>query len=451
MRLFKHILIGVSFATTALLITSFMPVLAQEEIAGLASSELQIDETVTAEDLGIKDPSVLPGSFWYPFKNAWRGLEVAFTFDKAKKAGVRLEHANERVLEAQKLEEKGDKKSLARLDDLMERYQKDMAKAQAGIEELEKVESNSHFEILAEKLVNSEINKRKVLQRLESNESISEKTLERVMAAKEKSVETFGQIMQKIIPKEKIAEKIEQVLGQQKGSEFKDLKQLQILKEIKEGVPAEIKAEFEKVENKRIDNLKEKFRQIKLQEREKIESYLKNASGDEVNQLEVINDLMTKAHISGSLRNVLGQLESEKTDAFQAKLEGIQNEELRERVINKIELKSGIDNPVKERLQNQEEIKKVMVQIQEKKREILRKQEQNQEQINNQEINQEERLMPKKSEKNQIKARLGNEGRDNADKLCKDMCGNGRCEEIVCQAEGCPCPETPQSCPQDCE
>jgi hypothetical protein len=36
-------------------------------------------------------------------------------------------------------------------------------------------------------------------------------------------------------------------------------------------------------------------------------------------------------------------------------------------------------------------------------------------------------------------------------KSCKDTCGNGTCEEIVCMALGCPCPETPATCPQDCK
>lgn len=36
-------------------------------------------------------------------------------------------------------------------------------------------------------------------------------------------------------------------------------------------------------------------------------------------------------------------------------------------------------------------------------------------------------------------------------KICRDLCGNGRCEEIVCMATGCPCPETRESCPQDCQ
>lgn len=38
-----------------------------------------------------------------------------------------------------------------------------------------------------------------------------------------------------------------------------------------------------------------------------------------------------------------------------------------------------------------------------------------------------------------------------SEKVCKDMCGDGVCQEIVCMAVGCPCPETPETCPIDCK
>ncbi|MGB9719580.1 MAG: DUF333 domain-containing protein [Candidatus Anstonellales archaeon] len=37
------------------------------------------------------------------------------------------------------------------------------------------------------------------------------------------------------------------------------------------------------------------------------------------------------------------------------------------------------------------------------------------------------------------------------ERFCKDMCGDGVCQEFVCMAVGCPCPEDPTSCPQDCK
>lgn len=36
------------------------------------------------------------------------------------------------------------------------------------------------------------------------------------------------------------------------------------------------------------------------------------------------------------------------------------------------------------------------------------------------------------------------------DGICQDLCGNGKCEEVVCMGEGCPCAETAVNCPADC-
>lgn len=34
--------------------------------------------------------------------------------------------------------------------------------------------------------------------------------------------------------------------------------------------------------------------------------------------------------------------------------------------------------------------------------------------------------------------------------ICKDLCGNGTCEEMVCMGSGCPCAESHDRCPKDC-
>lgn len=37
------------------------------------------------------------------------------------------------------------------------------------------------------------------------------------------------------------------------------------------------------------------------------------------------------------------------------------------------------------------------------------------------------------------------------DVFCRDLRGDGICQEIVCMAIGCPCAETKENCPRDCE
>lgn len=46
---------------------------------------------------------------------------------------------------------------------------------------------------------------------------------------------------------------------------------------------------------------------------------------------------------------------------------------------------------------------------------------------------------------------IENVGGLNNNAFCQNDCGNGACEEVVCMAQGCPCAETPESCPQDCK
>jgi len=41
--------------------------------------------------------------------------------------------------------------------------------------------------------------------------------------------------------------------------------------------------------------------------------------------------------------------------------------------------------------------------------------------------------------------------KDSSNSFCKDLCGDGICQEIVCLALGCPCPENKDTCPQDCK
>jgi len=43
------------------------------------------------------------------------------------------------------------------------------------------------------------------------------------------------------------------------------------------------------------------------------------------------------------------------------------------------------------------------------------------------------------------------EGEKEEKEICVDKCGDGVCQEIVCQAVGCPCAETVKTCPEDCE
>lgn len=39
---------------------------------------------------------------------------------------------------------------------------------------------------------------------------------------------------------------------------------------------------------------------------------------------------------------------------------------------------------------------------------------------------------------------------EKGERFCKDLCGDGVCQEVVCMAVDCPCAESAESCPEDC-
>ncbi|PJE69394.1 MAG: hypothetical protein COU98_02250, partial [Candidatus Staskawiczbacteria bacterium CG10_big_fil_rev_8_21_14_0_10_38_10] len=59
------------------------------------------------QDLGVKDPKILPGDFFYFLKSFSRGVQSFFTFGTLKNAELQMKFASERILEARKLAEEG--------------------------------------------------------------------------------------------------------------------------------------------------------------------------------------------------------------------------------------------------------------------------------------------------------------------------------------------------------
>ncbi len=88
--------------------------------------------SITADDLGVSEPKILPNSPFYFLKNFQRQLRLAFAFNPVKKAELRLQFANEMLVEAQKLAEKTGNQEL--FQRAVDKYQKQIEKIQNQVE-----------------------------------------------------------------------------------------------------------------------------------------------------------------------------------------------------------------------------------------------------------------------------------------------------------------------------
>jgi hypothetical protein len=264
------------------------------------------DEKVIAKDLGISEPKVLPDSPFYFLKNWGRAIGLLFAFNPVKKVELRLKIANEKLMEAKKLVEmKKDPKLIERT---LDEFQNEIGKISQ--------ESGENLKKFSEKLIHQQILHQKILQRLEKQ--VPPEVYEKIKAQREKHLERFAQVMQKVESKEKIAERLENELGKIKGSEFKEFKDLEILGEIEEKMPEEVKKRIEEKKAEIEEKFREKLEKLPDEEKEKFRSYLDQISGDKLEHLEIISNLEGE-EISDKLREALEK-------AKEKKIEGVEKE-----------------------------------------------------------------------------------------------------------------------------
>jgi hypothetical protein len=288
--------------TLKILIVSLILIFALGSIAlAQKMTEVNQDEEVSAQDLGISEPKWLPDHPLYFLKDWGRGIQLFFTFNRAKKAELRLKFANEKLIEAKKLVEL--KKNPKLIEKTISDFQNEISKISE--------ESGENLKQFSEKLLHQQILHQKILQRLETQ--VPPEVYEKIKENREKHLERFAQVMQKVESKEKIAERLENELGKIKGSKFKEFKDLEILDEIEEKMPEEVK---KKIEEKRVE-IEEKFREklekLPDEEKEKFKTYLGQVSGNKLEHLKIISNLESE-EISDKLSDVLEKAKEEKID-----------------------------------------------------------------------------------------------------------------------------------------
>ena len=272
----------------------------QNEIT--ADEEIALDETVEAEDLEITEPTLLPDSPFYFFKNWGREIRSFFTFGRVNKANLKLKYASEKLLEARKLAEKvKDPEIIKRA---AENYDREIGKIKAAADKIrETATENPKVGKFLDKFTKHQVLHQRILQKLE--EQVPVEVQERIRETRENHLQRFGEVMQELEDKTKIAERLEKNLEELKGSEFKQFKNLEILKNLEEKAPEEIKETIRNTRENTLRKLKEKLEQMSPEAQEKFKDYAEKIKGEATTKLEIIQDLKSKLEAKPKIREKL--------------------------------------------------------------------------------------------------------------------------------------------------
>lgn len=188
-------------------------VMAEEETGLVADEKIAADEDISAEDLEISEPKILPDRPLYFVKNIWREVRMALTFSKVKKAELRLHYANQKLIEAKKIAEKPGKEEI--FQRILASYQKEIEKLKAQVEKFtKKAKDNPKIDEFLDKYADRTAKHQRLMDHLEKQLSDKPVALEKIKEAKERVLEHFGEVIEQLDEnKERIQERIKKLKG----------------------------------------------------------------------------------------------------------------------------------------------------------------------------------------------------------------------------------------------
>lgn len=257
------------------------------------------DEAVTAQDLGVAEPTLLPDSKFYFLKNWQRAVQGVFTFGQVKKAELNLKIASEKLLEAQKLAEKTNNPTI--LNKATELYQDRIEAVQKNIAKFKETATTSvAVSKFLDKFTKQQILQEQIMDKLASQVPTS--TLEKIQQVRERQLEQFGQVMQKLEDKNKIQARVQKGLDALKENDLKPLLNLQIIKKLEEKFPTSTIEQIQQVKTEVLQKLNDKLQSMPAQAQQKIENYLEKIQGAVEKKQELLNEIKNSLPAGSTLK-----------------------------------------------------------------------------------------------------------------------------------------------------
>lgn len=263
-----------------------------QEVPAEVTKEVNLDEDVQPGDLGVGEPMLLPGHPLYFLKNWGRSIRLFFAFRPVTKAELREKFANEKLIELKKLI--AEKKNPDDIKKGIENYQDEIEKIKDQADKIkDKAKDNPRVESFLDKFLHQQILHEKLLSKLENQ--VPPEAFEKIKKARERHLERFKDVMLKLEDrKEKIAEKLDETLEKQKGSKYKNFKNLEILLELEEKVPEQAKEAIRRAQENSLKRLKGDLEKMSPEDQERFKEYIEKIGGVKERKLEILENLKSE-------------------------------------------------------------------------------------------------------------------------------------------------------------
>ncbi|MEK7062253.1 MAG: DUF5667 domain-containing protein [Patescibacteria group bacterium] len=256
-------------------------------------------EEITAKDLGIENPGILPTSPFYFFKNIMRNMKRIFTVNPIKKAELELDIANQQAAEIKKVEEIYPE----RVDAILKataNYQTNVERLKNRLEDLKETSQNPNIDKLVEKLADQSIKHQQFFDELKSKFEDNDELKQRIEAAQERVSETVAKIPEKFDSSEMFRERIEKILKVRPEGVVNELKRIEIIDRISDKIPAEQRKEIEAMKENMMKEFGDRIENLPTLQKQEIfkPGFLEMIPGNAEQRVRILEEIKNQ---TGSL------------------------------------------------------------------------------------------------------------------------------------------------------
>lgn len=310
--------------------------------------EVVLDETVTSEDLGAYEASVLPDSPWYIFKRIGWQIQEAITFDPVKDAALKHDHAMQQLSEVKQLiDEKGITESSSDvIGEAIGRSQQLLSEVRDVAPDLSRAREDNPAAVdaLMAEFADKHIKEQKVLDAIEgqalvATEAAAETGTQTEIAAvedvisaiaenKNEMIRDFTEILGEVEPTAEAAgARLTEALGQQTGSDLRDLRHLEILSAIDTFAPDSMKAAVAQARKNTVEQFELRIKNIPAAVRtERLKQYVEHTGGEETRVFALLDDIKNTADVPSDVIDKIEEWKELTVRRFERRLESMSDQ-----------------------------------------------------------------------------------------------------------------------------
>ncbi|MFA5431437.1 MAG: DUF333 domain-containing protein [Candidatus Paceibacterota bacterium] len=236
------------------------------------------ETTITAKDLNVAEPTVLPNNPFYFLKELGREVQMLITMDPAKKADVKLKIASEKLVEAEKLSTNKEAFSNA-----LTNYTNSLNDLKTYAATLKQDSASSN--VLLKKIAVQTFNQQKLLSQIAEKQTESS---QRIFESKEKALTALTNTSLELGTSVRVKEALEEANSNTKTG---STNVIEVLKKVEGMVPEKAKKSIVEAQNKIIEKRLTNAN-ISEEDKTKLNNYL-----EEIKTKSEYKDLISEEYV----------------------------------------------------------------------------------------------------------------------------------------------------------